>query len=105
MESSVLNGITAYENDEGGRITISQFLKLGDEDLRNAVVTVYEKASSKFADIEGFILSIPHEFKETAIITENRAKFYVESLRMRLKMALRPCYEAIVGKGLPQRGK
>ncbi len=105
MESSALNGITAYENDEGGRITISQFLKLDNEDLRNAVVSVYEKASSKFADIEGFILSIPHEFKETAIITENRAKFYVESLRMRLKMTLRPCYEAIVGKGLPQRGK
>lgn len=100
LASSVLNGVTAYENDEGTRITIAHFLKLDNEDLRDAVVTVYEKVARRFGDIEDFILSIPREFKGTPIISENRAKFYVESLRMRLEMTLRPCYEAVLKKRL-----
>ncbi len=104
LVGSALNGITAYEDDKGGRVSSLQFLKLDNDDLKKAVVEIYPKASACFPAISDFIFSIPNEFKGVAIISENRAKFYVETFRLRLEMMLRPCFEKFAEARVASKG-
>ncbi len=98
LASSALNGVTAYEDDNGTRLSNLQFLQLDNEDLKKAIALVYPKVFACFPAIKSFILSIPHEFKGVPITSENRAKYYVETFRLRLELLLRPRYEEL-GEG------
>ncbi len=95
--ASALNGVTAYESDEGDRITSSQFLESDSPELQKAVVKVYRKAALHLEEIKKLIFSLPSEFEGVSIITENRARYYFMTFQMRLEMMLAPKCKDIVG--------
>ena len=59
LNSSALNGITAYEDDEEKRIRNEDIVKISNVDLSKSIARVYRLIVSKLSDIEAFINQIP----------------------------------------------
>lgn len=84
--SSSINGVTAYEDDEANRLTAAQFLQLQNEDLEIAKNKVTKMIKTHLNEIECLINSIPNSFNGVEIITDNRKKYYFETIKERLRM-------------------
>lgn len=98
LAASANNGVTAYDDEDGVRITNARFLRLDDRDLKQAILAVCQKAEPRLREIEDFIFSIPTEFEGVSIMSENRARFYWESLKIRYETMLSPRSEEIAGE-------
>ena len=93
--SSALNGITAYEDDEEKRIRNSEILLLDNSDLRQSIIRVYELVKDKLAEINRFIDDVPSDYDGLLIMSEERKRFYKETLRLRFVHLLEPQYLAL----------
>lgn len=84
LSSSSLNGTTAYEDDEGNRIGAVSIIKFIKEYDQNAIPRVCENVLQHMKQIEDFINNIPVSFNGVDIISENRKKYYIETIKIRL---------------------
>lgn len=84
LMSSATNGITAYEDDDEKRISIRDILKNKDSCLKERMLYVSKLISEKFNEIEEFINSIPNSFEGLDIISEERKKYYISTMRIRI---------------------
>ena len=85
LQSSALNGITAYEDNEEKRITFLDMLK-NDElcyiEARNRII---EKLKYNMDKIIQFIDEIPVEFMGVLIMSNIRKDYYKSTMRIRLE--------------------
>lgn len=95
LKSSALNGVTAYEDDFGNRLSNLNILNLNDSYLHDAIIDVYEKVSSKLDDIENFINSIPNKYIEILIMSNERKEYYIKSLKIRLEVILKAKFDKL----------
>ncbi len=86
LNSSALNGITAYEDDKGERITNTDIIKYIKKYNPKTIERVVANIKSKLNDINNFINSIPNEYKDIGIISDDRKKYYMKTLIIRLEM-------------------
>lgn len=86
LNSSSINGITAYEDDEANRLTAIQFLKLPNDDLKLAKTKVKNLVQNHMDEIENFVNSIPNVFGGIEIVSENRKKYYIKTIKKRLSL-------------------
>lgn len=89
LKSSALNGVTAYEDDYGNRLSNINILDMNNSYLNNAVIEVYEKMISKLDIIEEFINSIPNKYSDMLIMSNERKEYYIKSLKIRLEVILK----------------
>ena len=97
LMASSLNGVTAYENDNGDQIRNDAFLGIDNPDLRAAIVRVYKKWVDNEQKIKDFIMSIPSESHGLLIMSELRKRFCIRSMEIRFERLLEPQYRKIVG--------
>lgn len=83
LRSSSLNGITAYEDDDDNRIRLIDIMKIDNEDLKESIVRVANNISEHFDEIVNFINNIPCIYEGIEIISENRKKYYIETIKLR----------------------
>ncbi len=98
LRSSALNGITAYENDLEKRISNLQILNLNNEDLHKAISKVYKLISDNFNNIVEFINEIPNEYNGLLIMSNERKKYYIKTIELRISEILKPKYLEIISK-------
>ena len=96
LRSSALNGITAYEDNSEKRIPNTQILNLKNQDLDKAIVKVYKLITDKFKDIIDLINKIPKEHNGLLIMSDDRKKYYIKTLELRIEKILKPKYLEIV---------
>lgn len=82
--SSSINGVTAYEDDEEKRITAMNILKVIKENIPSTFEKVYKAIMSNLKKIEKLINDIPNEYNGIPIISDNRKKYYLKTLKIRL---------------------
>ena len=85
LNSSALNGITAYEDDKGERITNTDIIKYIKKYNTKTIERVVANIKSKLNDINNFINSIPNVYKDIDIISDDRKKYYMKTLIIRLE--------------------
>jgi len=83
LRSSSLNGITAYEDDDDNRIRLIDIMNIDNEDLKESIVRVANNISEHFDEIVNFISNIPCIYEGIEIISENRKKYYIETIKLR----------------------
>lgn len=81
---SSMNGVTAYEDDEGKTVTIRNILDIIKTNKPDVLNKIYDKVMNKIEDIENFIFSIPNEYNDIDIISDNRKLYYLKTLKIRL---------------------
>lgn len=86
LNSSALNGITAYEDDKGERITNTDIIKYIKKYNPKTIERVVANIKSKLNDIKDFINSIPNKYKSIDIISDIRKEYYIRTLELRLEM-------------------
>jgi len=84
--SSAKNGITAYESDDGERITIIDLLKTNNEDFLNSLHRISNLFDQKIIEIENFINDIPDSFNDIEIMSKLRKDYYVKTMKIRINM-------------------
>ena len=84
--SSAANGVTAYESDDEKRLTVKNILNIDNEDLKISLLKIYNLFQSKMNEIIKFIEDIPTFFEDVFIISDDRKKYYIESIKIRLEM-------------------
>ncbi len=96
LQSSSINGVTAYEDDMGNRVTNMTLLDIDNEDLNKAVIKVYNNVISKFEKIKEFINSIPENFEGTLIMSNIRKEYYIKTFELRLNKILKPKFDKLM---------
>lgn len=84
LYSSAINGITAYEDDDEKRINAVKILDYIKINRPDTILRVYDKMLSNFIKIENFIYQIPNIFEGVIIISNDRKKYYLKTLKIRL---------------------
>ena len=85
LNSSALNGITAYEDDKGERITNTDIIRYIKKYSPKTIERVVANIKSKLNDIKDFINSIPNKYKNIDIISDDRKEYYIKTLIIRLE--------------------
>ncbi len=98
LRSSALNGITAYEDESEKRISNLYILELNNVDLDKAIIRVYEKVVDELDEIKDFIESIPNDFNDLQIMSDDRKLYYIETFKLRLNDILKPKYSNLMRK-------
>ncbi len=98
LRSSALNGITAYEDESEKRISNLNILELNNVDLDKAIIRVYEKVVDELDEIEDVIKSIPNDFNNLQIMSDDRKLYYIETFKLRLNDILKPKYSNLMRK-------
>ncbi len=88
LYSSSLNGVTAYEDNNGKRLLLKDLIKIDNKDFKESATRVYKKVLEKDNEIENFINSIPSTFNGIEIISDIRKKYYIETFKIRFKEIL-----------------
>lgn len=86
LNSSSINGITAYEDNEANRLTAIQFLKLANEDLERSKIKIKTQIEDHLKDIENFINDIPNSFNGVEIVSSDRKRYYIETIKKRISL-------------------
>lgn len=86
--SSSTNCITAYEDDEGQRISIKKILDLNIPALKNAIKNVTQNVCSHLTDIENLINNIPETDNDIIVMSSLRKEYYIKTFKIRLNMLL-----------------
>ena len=89
LNSSALNGITAYEDDNGERITNIDIIKYIEKYNPKTIERVVTNIKSKLNNIKDFINSIPNKYKNIDIISDVRKNYYFNTLMIRLDSILK----------------
>lgn len=82
--SSALNGVTAFEDENGDRIQLVHILDFNDPLLLKAINEMYSIVIEKLSEIENLIMEIPENFNGLDIISEQRKNYYIETFKLRL---------------------
>ena len=85
LYSSAINGITAYEDDDEKRITAVSILEFIKNNKPETIKKVYENLIQHYDEIENLIKQIPNSFNEVIVISEERKKYYIATLKIRLE--------------------
>lgn len=83
LRSSALNGITAYEDDDENRISIIEIFKLNNDDLKNSISKVAKNIDRNFDKIVRLFNDIPNYYNDIEIISDDRKKYYLETIKIR----------------------
>jgi len=81
--SSSINGITAYDMDNN-TLTFQNVLKINNNQFRKSLEDIYNLFISKFDYIVEMINEVPEYYKNTLIVSDNRKKYYIETIKIRL---------------------
>lgn len=73
--SSAMNGVTAYEDDNGSRISAINILKIINQYNRDSILKVYNNFISHYDEIESLILEIPNEFNGIYVMSSQRKEY------------------------------
>ena len=82
--SSAINGITAYEDDEGNAIRANQILLIDNQDLKQSIERVKKLINDNFVKIINLINEIPNTYNGVDIMSEIRKEYYIKTLKIRL---------------------
>ena len=88
LESSALNCVTAYDDDNDTQIKIKDILKIDIPDLRNEIKEIYKLVKEKMNEIETFIYEIPNSFNGLEIMSDIRKEYYIKTFKMRFEQIL-----------------
>lgn len=83
---TIKNGAEASKALDAFSDTAAQFLQLQNEDLEIAKNKITKMIKTHLNEIECLINSIPNSFNDVEIITDNRKKYYFETIKERLRM-------------------
>ena len=86
--SSAINGITAYEDDEGNAIRANQILLIDNPDLKQSIERVKKLMNDNFDKIINLINEIPNTYNGVDIMSENRKEYYIKTLKIRMENLL-----------------
>ena len=89
LQSSSLNGVTAYADDKLERISVRDILDIKNKDLSESVLRVSNNVYDKLSEIEKFINDIPESYKGIQIISKARKTYYFETFKIRYFSLLR----------------
>lgn len=95
IKSSALNGVTAFEDDNGDRITNTTLLDIENSDLNKAIIKVYNNIILNLDKIKDFINSIPEYFENILIMSNLRKTYYIKTLELRLNEILKPKFDKL----------
>lgn len=90
--SSAINTVTGY-NIDGKTLHFSKLLKMDDRDVVSAINRVVPLIQDHMKEIAEFIYAIPNSDNGLEIISEERKKFYVKGMEIRLQQLLLPAFE------------
>lgn len=86
LRDSSLNGVTAFDDENGKRITavrVLDFVKMySPESFRK----VYTNVCSHLNEIEELVQGIPCTFNDIEVISDNRKRYYKETFKIRLNL-------------------
>ena len=86
--SSAINGITAYEDDEGNAIRANQILLIDNPDLKQSIERVKELINDNFDKILKLINEIPNTYNGVNIMSEIRKEYYIKTFKIRMENLL-----------------
>ena len=89
LQSSALNGITAYEDNEENRIMNKQILKIRNKELKEEISKMTNLVSTKLKEIENFIKNIPPKYSGIEIISNLRKEYYIKTFKIRFNEILK----------------
>lgn len=84
LMSSSLNGITAYEDDNGKRISNLDIIKYVKKNNPDSITRVLKIVNDNLEQIKGFINNIPYDYNDIVIMSEIRKEYYIKTLEIRL---------------------
>ena len=82
--SSAINGITAYEDDNGTAIRANHILLIDNPDLKQSIERVKKLINNNFDKILNLINGIPNTCNGVDIMSEIRKEYYIKTLKIRL---------------------
>lgn len=88
LYDSALDGITAYENNDGKRIKNRELVLINNEKLRFSMIKIAKLVNEKTDEISAFINSIPSSFMGVPIMSDERKKYYLETFKIRFEKIL-----------------
>lgn len=83
--SSSLNGVTAYDDENGKRISLMNIINYIDENNLNIIKEIYTNVINNLDKIKNVFENIPNEYKCVDIITDERKLYYYETFKIRLE--------------------
>ena len=89
LNSSAINGITAYEDDEEKRISVFNVLKIIEKTNKDAIKRVCDNVVKNLEKIKRFINEIPSSFNGVEIMSDIRKEYYIKTFMIRLEMLLK----------------
>ena len=89
LNSSAINGITAYEDDNGERITNINILKYVKKYNPESIDRVTKLIEEKFDSIVNFIKDIPNSFNGVELISDVRKEYYIKTMEIRFNRIIK----------------
>lgn len=91
LNSSAINGITAYEDDEEKRISAISIIKIIEKTNKEVIQRVCNNVYQNMDKIKKFIKDIPNTFQGVQIISELRKDYYIKTFEIRFNELQRIC--------------
>ena len=86
LNSSAINGITAYEDDNEKEIRNTEIIKYVKKYNSDSIERVVNIVKAKMNDIKELIYNIPNKYDDIEIMSDIRKKYYIRTLELRLEM-------------------
>lgn len=83
LQSSALNTVTAFENEKG-RVSLIRMLTYVKENKPNLLSEVCNNVRCHWNSIEQFFHQIPKDYLDVPILSEQRKKYYIRTMKIRL---------------------
>ena len=92
--NSSLNVLTAY-SEKGHQLNLNRMFKLAIPELDKAILRVYPKIVNNMDKIIAMINSIPNEYGNLKVCSNERKLFYIKGMKTRLEKLIEPEYNEI----------
>lgn len=83
--SSSLNGVTAYDDENGKRISLMNIINYISKNDLNLMKDIFSKVITNLDKIKSTINDIPNTYENVNIITDERKSYYFETFKIRLQ--------------------
>lgn len=95
LMSSVLNGVTGYNDARGNHLRNADIFNFCNKDLDEAILYIGERFKEKIVEIKRLFSEIPEYYKDIEVFSKQRKAYYMTSMLSRYQYIIQPAMNKI----------